>query len=148
MRGKALSMAARNASRVYSGPGDSFLLARCWSPSGSCNVLAEGTEVLLVSRLAGGIWGLWISKWACRWAGYGSLHKGIYCGAPSLSRTSPAQPNEMTHLTSVLYTPYGCMYCVLCTVLCISIRSWRHVQPATTAMESASPARLGIIQAY
>ena len=52
--------------RVYLGLGDSFLLARCWSPSGHRNVPAEGTEVLLVSRLAGNIWGLWITGFAKR----------------------------------------------------------------------------------
>ncbi|KAF1343581.1 hypothetical protein EJ07DRAFT_160672 [Lizonia empirigonia] len=40
--------------RVYLGLGDSFLLGR------------EGTEVLLVSRLAGNIWGLWIAGFAKR----------------------------------------------------------------------------------
>ncbi|KAF3948030.1 hypothetical protein CMV_025915, partial [Castanea mollissima] len=52
--------------RVYAGLGDSFLLGRCWLPSGGCNALAGGTEVLLVSRLAGTIWGLWIAGFAKR----------------------------------------------------------------------------------
>ena len=52
--------------RGYMGLGDSFLLARGWSPSGYCNALVEGPEVLLVSRLAGNIWGLWIAGFAKR----------------------------------------------------------------------------------
>ena len=52
--------------RVYSGLGDSFPLGRCWLPFGYCNALVGGTEVLLVSRLAGNIWGLWIAGFAKR----------------------------------------------------------------------------------
>ncbi len=37
-----------------------------WSPSRYRNALAGGTEVLLVSRLAGNFWGLWIAGFANR----------------------------------------------------------------------------------
>ena len=48
------------------GLGDSLLLGRGWLPLGGCHVLEVGTEVLLVSRLAGTIWGLWIAGFANR----------------------------------------------------------------------------------
>ena len=43
-----------------------FCLRGVGHPLGHCNALVEGTEVLLVSRLAGNIWGLWIAGFAKR----------------------------------------------------------------------------------